>query len=260
MTPQTIRQHVQRPGFWQDIQVFDALPSSIDALKAQADDGAAQGTAVVALAQTAGRGRLGNAWSSPCGGVWLSALLRPALGPQRAGCMSVAAGVAIAQALSKAFEIPVQVKWPNDLWVRGKKLGGVLVELSTRAQHIEWMIVSVGINVNNPLPAGVRIPPTSLGRELARRVPLEVVAAAALDGIASGFCKLEQEGFDPFIDAWERLSALGDTIEFERGGRRTTASVVGLSDDGKLVVNTPAGSEYLAAEDIHLQPLQGSQQ
>ena len=143
MTPQAIHRRLRWSDFWGDVQVVDVVSSSVEVLKAQANRGAAQGTALVALTQTAGRGRSGNAWASARGGVWLSALLHPTFDPQRAGCMSVVAGVAVAQALRRAFEVSVQVKWPNDLWVRGKKLGGILVELSTRARHIDWMIVSV---------------------------------------------------------------------------------------------------------------------
>lgn len=258
MDSQKIRQSLRRSDFWTDIQIYDELSSSIDTLKQLADDGAPQGTAVVPLAQTSGRGRSGRAWSAPPGGVWFSGLLRPAFNLEQAGCMSVLVAVSVAQAYRKKFGLPVQVKWPNDLWIDEKKLSGLLIDLSSKDQAIDWMIASIGTNVNNPLPTDAKIPPISLSEALGHSLELEDVAATVMDALADGYEQFLQEGFAPFIEQWERLSALPDVVHFERNGEVQTASVVGLSEDGKLVVNNGYEQEYLAAEEVHLQRPQGS--
>ncbi len=258
MNPQTIRQTLCRSDFWQDIQIYEELSSSIDTLKQQADDGAPQGTAVFPLAQTSARGRSGRAWSAPPGGVWFSGLLRPTFKLEQAGCMSVLVAISVANAYRKKFGLSVQVKWPNDLWIDSRKLSGLLIDLSSKDQQIDWMIVSIGTNVNNPLPTNAKIPPVSLSEALGHPLELEDVAATVLDALADGYEQFLREGFTPFIEQWEELSALPEVIHFERNGEVCTASVIGLSEDGKLVVSSVLGQEYLAAEEVHLQKPQGS--
>jgi len=253
-----IRQTMRRSDFWTDIQIYDELPSSIDTLKQLADAGAPQGTAVIPLTQPSARGRSGRSWSAPHGGVWFSGLLRPQFKLEQSGCMSVLVAVCVANAYREKFELPVTVKWPNDLWIEGRKLSGLLIDLSSKDQQIDWMIVSIGTNVNNPLPENAKIPPISLSEALGHSLELEDVAATVMDALVDGYEQFLREGFAPFIEQWERLSALPDVIHYERNGEVFTASVVGLSEDGKLVVINNLGQEYLAAEEVHLQKPQGS--
>jgi len=252
MNPDTVRRALQRPDFWKDLRVYDTLPSSIDTLKALAERGAKQGSAVVALAQTEARGRAGRVWQAPRGGVWLSALFRPAFSAERAGCVSVLVAVVLAEYFEAAFDLPVQVKWPNDLWLDGKKLSGILIDLSTQGNRIEHLIASVGTNVNNDLPQDTAIPATSLAQALGCPQPLERVAAVVLDALAHGYQTFLEKGFTPFIERFEARSALGEIVSFEREGSWVTAGVIGLCDDGKLAVQTLWGQQRLAAEDVHL--------
>jgi len=258
MTPQTIGYHLRRSGFWHNVCVVDSLPSSIDELKAQADHGATEGSVVLALTQTRARGRAGRSWQAPRGGVWLSALLRPNFAAEHAGCVSVLVAVALAEAFAAAFGLPVKVKWPNDLWLERKKLSGILIDLSTRGPQIDYMIVSVGTNVNNVLPKHTPVEATSLSEALGRPLPLERVAAVVLDALADGYEAFLRGGFQPFIERFEALSALGKVISFERDGNVVTAHVVGLNGEGKLVVQTAHGQQLLAAEEVHLEANEGS--
>lgn len=258
MNPETIRQTLRRSDFWRDIRIYAELASSIDTLKTLADEGAAQGTVVIALEQTAARGRSGRSWSSPRGGLWLSVLLRPTFDLGQAGCVSVFTAVALAQALGQRYGLPLQVKWPNDVWVRGKKMIGILLDLSTKGQNIDWMIVSAGVNVNNALPIDARIPPTSLSQELGQALSLEEVAATVLDALVENYQTFLREGFQSFIGQWQTMSALGEVISYEKNGKQLTAGVVGLGEDGTLVVQTLWGQEFLAAEEVRL-TTQGSE-
>lgn len=250
MTPQAIRAALARPDFWPELEVVARVGSVIDGLKARAEAGAPSGAALIALEQTAGRGRTGRHWASPRGGLWLGTLLRPPFPLAQAGCVSVLAAVAVARALRARYRLAVEVKWPNDLWVRGRKLCGVLVELSSCGEAISWMVVGLGLNVANPLPDGVRVTPTSLARELGTPPPLEHVAALVLNALAEGYEAFCAHGFGPVAEQWAALSALGEVVAFERGGRTVVASVVGLDEQGRLVVNTGLAQEPLAAEEV----------
>lgn len=125
------------------------VSSTNDEARIRAEKGAAEGTAFVAARQTSGRGRLGRTWASPDGGVYLSVVLRPPVPPSEAGSLSLAVSAAVARALS-GFGIPVSVKWPNDVLVNGRKIAGVLLEMSAEADRIAWVVAGVGINVERP--------------------------------------------------------------------------------------------------------------
>ncbi len=150
----------------------DRAGSTQDLVHELGADGAADGTAVVAVEQTAGRGSRGRNWASPRGGLWLSVLCRPrAAAPPDA--LSVRVALAVAQSLeTEALGAPgaprVQLKWPNDLFVAGRKLGGILCEARWQGERLGWIAIGVGINVSNALP-----------REL-------VTTAAALEEFAPG--------------------------------------------------------------------------
>jgi len=252
MTPQAVQLALGGCGFWHSVHVFEAVGSTIDTLKQMAEDGAPEGTVAIALEQRAGRGRAGRSWTSPRGGLWMSALFRPQFELPQAGCVSVYSSVALAEALAAEYGLPMRVKWPNDVWVLDKKLIGVLAEIAVQDQSIEWLMVSVGANVNNPAPSDARTPATSLSNEVGRELALEQVAAILLKALAQSYQTFVAQGFGPFIERWEKLSALTDVVAYERNGQSHTASVTGLGNDGKLIVNSEIGQEFLAAEEVSL--------
>lgn len=140
----------------------DRLPSTQDMVHDLAADGAVDGAAVVAVEQTAGRGSRGRTWTSPRGGLWLSVLSRPA-GATPAEALSVRVALAVADALEGAGIAGVQVKWPNDLLIDGRKVGGILCEARWSGDRLAWIAIGVGINVANVLPDALRGSAAALG-------------------------------------------------------------------------------------------------
>jgi BirA family biotin operon repressor/biotin-[acetyl-CoA-carboxylase] ligase len=139
----------------------------MDVLHAMALEGAAGGTAVVADEQSAGRGSRGRIWVSPPGGLWLSVLLRP---ESAAGLelLSLRAGLAVSRALSTiAPGAPIRLKWPNDLMLGERKVGGILCEARWQGEALGWVVVGVGLNVTNAVPDGLR----EMADNLAGRLP-----------------------------------------------------------------------------------------
>jgi biotin-[acetyl-CoA-carboxylase] ligase BirA-like protein len=140
------------------IHRFERLPSTQDELHRLAAGGAPAGTVVVAVEQEAGRGSRGRRWASPPGGLWLSFLCRPrqAVGVE---VLTLRVGLAAAEALAQLGGVPpVAVKWPNDLMLRDRKVGGILGEARWQGEALAWVVVGLGLNVQNRLPDAVRTP------------------------------------------------------------------------------------------------------
>ncbi len=136
------------------IHWFDRIASTQDSAHQLAADGAEDGTAVVAVEQTAGRGSRGRDWSSPRGGLWLSVICRPAGGPA-VEVLSLRAALAAAATLEAAGVQGVGIKWPNDLMLAGGKLGGILCEARWTGDQLGWIVIGLGLNVANEVPAGL---------------------------------------------------------------------------------------------------------
>ena len=149
-----------------DIRVFERTTSTNDIIARLARDGVKEGAVVFAESQSRGRGRLGRKWISPARkGLWFSILLRPDLPPQSATQLTVAAATALARAIALQTGLVPEIKWPNDILIRGKKVAGILTELTAELDHIKEVVLGIGVDVNleaGELPADLRKTATSL--------------------------------------------------------------------------------------------------
>ncbi len=158
-----------------------SVESTQDAVHALAEQGAAQGVAVAAIEQTAGRGSRRRDWSSAPGGLWLSVLLRPTCdnGMQ---VLALRAGLAIVRTLDALGARDLMLKWPNDIMVQGKKAGGILCEARWNGDRLAWVTVGVGLNVRNELPDDLRDSSTRLA-DHGVTAALESLAQAIADAL-----------------------------------------------------------------------------
>jgi BirA family transcriptional regulator, biotin operon repressor / biotin---[acetyl-CoA-carboxylase] ligase len=155
------------------------VASTQDELHRLASEGAPDGTAVVAQRQTAGRGSRGRGWDSPEGGLWLSVLWRPRPGDDPR-LLSLRAGLAVAEVLDGVGGVPrVQLKWPNDVIVDGRKVGGLLCEARWLGAELSWVAIGLGLNVRNAPPADARMPAASLAEWRADLDPAALAAPMA---------------------------------------------------------------------------------
>jgi len=207
--------------------------------------GAADGTAVVAETQTAGRGRRGRVWrDTPGASLLLSIILRTSLPAARVATLSLAAGVAVAEALIAVSGVEARLKWPNDVLVGGRKIAGVLLE-----RQSDVVILGIGINVSHAsVPEELVEHATSIAGE-GGRADRQAVLATLLDGIAGWRRRLEREGFDPVRARWTALAGML--------GRRITVdgvvgTALGLDGDGALLMDTDAGTTRILAGDVAL--------
>jgi BirA family biotin operon repressor/biotin-[acetyl-CoA-carboxylase] ligase len=232
--------------FWKDIILLEEVSSTNDVLRglveeAEEKKGVKEGLVVIAACQTQGRGRHGRGWISPRGGAWFSILLRPDMKPEEGGRLSILIGVAVAESLKRWLDLPIGVKWPNDLVLNQRKLGGILIE-SKVEDRMRWAIAGVGVNVNNSPDLNTAI---SLKEEIKREIPLEDFFAVVLGGIEREYKTLKEEGFDPIRKKWQELSKLQDQVKIHYKGRVFQAHVLGLSSRGELIVRTDDRIEFI---------------
>jgi BirA family transcriptional regulator, biotin operon repressor / biotin---[acetyl-CoA-carboxylase] ligase len=216
------------------LQRLDSVPSTQDVLHRLAAEGAAAGTAVVAVEQTAGRGSRGRDWRSPAGGLWLSVLLRPASEPA-VELLSLRVALAVAAALAPLA--PVRIKWPNDLMLLDRKLGGILCEARWQGPALGWVAVGLGLNVANPIPPGL----ADLAIALRAVVPAAEPAALA-EPLARAITEAARPGgalTGPELEAYKAR----DWLLGRRLDQPARGMALGIAADGGLRVRGPDGTE-----------------
>lgn len=166
--------------FGKNIVFFEETDSTNNVIKRLAEDGAEHGTLAIAEIQTAGRGRRGKNWSSPKGsGIWMSFLLKPQLTPQKASMLTLVTAMAAREAVYRETGVETVIKWPNDIVVNGKKVCGILTEMSAELDWIHYVVVGIGINVNTEsFPAEIKDVASSLWLETGKKVNRSRVIAA----------------------------------------------------------------------------------
>jgi BirA family biotin operon repressor/biotin-[acetyl-CoA-carboxylase] ligase len=221
---------------------FSALPSTQDEAKRLAVAGAAEGTLVAADRQTAGRGRLGRRWESPVGGLWFSVVLRPPLPPDRVPALALVAALDWVRVLRRRTGLPALVKWPNDVWVRGRKVAGLLTEMSSEVDRVHWVVLGAGLNVNNRPPRRTASPAGSLSAFLARRVPRNDLLRDWLAEFGRSYARFRAGGFAPFRKDFDRHSLLrGRPVVCRTAEGTVRGRALGVDASGRLRVNAPGG-------------------
>jgi BirA family biotin operon repressor/biotin-[acetyl-CoA-carboxylase] ligase len=205
--------------------------------------GAAHGTVVTADAQDAGRGRLGRAWHSPPGeNLYLSCILRPALEPARATAITLAAGLAVADAVERAG-VQAALKWPNDVLAAGRKLAGILTEMSTRGHEVQHIVVGIGVNLGSrSFPPELEGKATSLallGVSVARPEFVDQLLVC----LESWFDRFLAAGVAGLADAW-LARAHRSRVRATSQGRSIDGWIMGLDRDGCLVIEDDAGGHH----------------
>jgi len=206
------------------VVVFDRIPSTLDVAHELGETGAHSGTLVIADEQTAGRGRMRRAWQSePGAGLWLTFVERPA-GAESLGVLALRLALTLAPGLDRFASSRVQLKWPNDLYVAGKKLAGLLVEARWRGTRLDWLAIGLGINVR--APKGVEATGLDVGvqrLDVLRAVVPAVRRAVSAEGNLSS---------DELARFRERDIALGKACIEPVAG-----TVAGIAADGALLID-----------------------
>jgi BirA family biotin operon repressor/biotin-[acetyl-CoA-carboxylase] ligase len=233
---------------------YESVTSTNSEVARLAADGAEEGLAIVADEQTAGRGRLQRAWSSPKGaGLYFSALLRPRLSADRWSLITFAAALATGDALLEASAVQTDIKWPNDLLANQRKICGILAEaIETPAGRA--VVVGIGINLTNgAFPEELIGVATSVAHESGRQPERETILAALLNALARWYSLLhEPDGAGKIVAAWTSRSsfASGKLVQVTNGDEVLQGITRGVDNDGALRLETTHGVQLIRAGDV----------
>lgn len=241
----------RRGRFGHQVYYFSEIGSTNDEAAALAERGAPHGVTVVASSQTSGRGRFGRSWFSPPGaGLYVSVVCRSR---RAVPFLTLAGGVAVADGITAATGLPVEIKWPNDIVVDGatarrRKLAGVLAEGCAGADGVQYVVLGFGINLRPAAyPREIADRATSLEFELGRTPDAPLVLAETLAALSRWVQSLEADGPGVLLGRWRALapSAHGHAVEWEGSGGLKQGRTAGLGDDGALLVRTAGEVERI---------------
>jgi BirA family biotin operon repressor/biotin-[acetyl-CoA-carboxylase] ligase len=209
-----------------------------------AEDGAIEGTVVLADSQTNGKGRRGRVWSSPAGvNLYCSIVLRPAIMPHEAPQLTFLSTVAVARAIEMITTLKPEIKWPNDLLISGKKIAGLLNEMSAETDGINFVILGIGVNLNmvaNQFPFDLRHPSTSLFLESGAKIDRSHFTCIMLRELDRLYTDFLSHGFEPVRKEWQRrCNANGRRVLVNDSGTESTGGqFLGIDSDGAMLIQT----------------------
>jgi BirA family biotin operon repressor/biotin-[acetyl-CoA-carboxylase] ligase len=235
--------------FWQRILFYKSVDSTNEVaseLLSHGDNGA--GTVIIADAQERGRGRLGRRWVSPPGlNIYMSVVLRPDILPRDVTLLTLVAAVASARGVRHTTGADVSIKWPNDLVVSGRKVGGILTEARSDRDRITQAVIGIGINVNmacGNLPDGIDANATSLMDETGKSHSRSEIVAAILEEFAYWHELLVWGGREALLAEWRRLSStLGRRVRVVTRQETLEGCAEDIDNDGKLILALPWGEK-----------------
>lgn len=223
------------------------VTSTNDWARKLASQGAPEGTVAIAETQTHGHGRLRRKWVSPLGGLWFSLILRPKLRSAEALKLTLVAGLAVADTLDEQYGLRAETKWPNDVLVKGRKICGILGEVSTTGKELSAVVLGIGINANfkaeRVLPESIRAGATSLETELKRKIQLEQLFNRLLEKLEAMYMLHATRGFSPILKEWKNHAGfLGQEVEVTDGNEKITGLACDIDADGSLVLMLKNGT------------------
>jgi BirA family biotin operon repressor/biotin-[acetyl-CoA-carboxylase] ligase len=242
-----------------DIQVFEQTTSTNDVVEKLARDGVKEGVVVYAESQTKGRGRLGRVWQSPTRkGLWFSILLRPNLRPQETTQLTVISATALRRAIKTVTDLTVDIKWPNDLLIGGKKVVGILTEMSAEVDRVRYIIIGIGVDVNQDaaeFPEELSKIATSLKLETGGKICRAELATEILRELDRDYARICAGKFPEVADEWEAACVtIGKNVTVHTGDLKFRGRAEALDDDGALLVRTEHGHlERVIGGDVMLE-------
>ncbi len=242
---------------WKDVVVHNSVESTNDlAMSLATKGGIAPGTVLVADHQTRGKGRLGRIWESPAGkNIYVSLVIRPELEPKDTTMLTILAAVAGALALQRSCNIPVSIKWPNDLLISHKKLGGILTEVRADPDRVAVAAIGMGINVNMDrrcLPETIKDIATSVRIETGKNHSRNEIIIQLLREFEQWYAVLKKEGKKPLLEAWRKNSStLGRKINVVMRDITWSGIAEDIDDNGMLILKMHSGErKTISSGDI----------
>jgi BirA family biotin operon repressor/biotin-[acetyl-CoA-carboxylase] ligase len=259
LLPNEVAAQLKTKWLGREIRYYSSIDSTNRAAKSFDDEGLSEGAVAVSEEQTGGKGRLARGWFSPAQkGIWFSVMLKPKFLPQEAPKCTLLAAVAIVKAIENAAGVKCGIKWPNDILYDGKKLVGILTEMSATMEGINYIVIGMGINVNltaDEYPDDLKNIGISLkmitGKDIDRRklfaeilLQLEILYEAALE-----------KGFASILQEWRKCSiTLGQEVNVIGVNETFFGRAADIDEDGALMVDTGESLVKVLAGDVSIRP------
>lgn len=258
LLPEEISAGLNTSIFGRHILYREEVASTQDVAKELAKRGAEEGTVVICEGQVGGRGRKGRAWVSlPYVGVYLSIILRPRLKPSEVVQIPLLAGVVVSRAIERVTTLKPRIKWPNDIVLGGKKVAGILTEMSAEIDQVDYVILGIGVNVNTPLSLlseDIREIATSLAVECGGSVSRVKFTQCLLVEFETLYSEFLSSGFDPIREEWKaRDNTIGSWVEISGAGEEIVGEVMDIDREGFLLLRGEDGEvKRIVSGDVSL--------
>ena len=261
LLPYEIHKKLRTRFIGKKMRYFAHTPSTIWVGKqmcAESEPAKLHGTVIIAEEQTGGVGRMGRAWVSPAGGIWISIILRPHIPVDRVFMITMAGSIAIARAIRKEFGLGALIKWPNDIFIGDKKVAGLLLELSAEADLIHYTLLSSGIDVNIPMgefSPELRKDITSICMEVGHEVDRAAFLARILKEFETRYELIESGEYESIIQEWKSISyTLEKRVQIRTLKNTFDGEAIDIDQFGALIVRKDNGKiERVIAGDCHHQ-------
>lgn len=241
---------------------FVSVDSTQDLANSMAEAGFPDGTVVVAERQKKGRGRIGRTWTAPYGGIWLSVILRPKIPPAESTIIPLSAALAVCNAIRKTCDVAATLKWPNDVIIDGRKVAGILLEMSSEADRIDYVVVGIGINANvdaSKIESAIKdsagyYGATSLIEELGIAVDRRKLLRQLLYELENAYSSILRGHSNMIIKKWKQLShMLGKQVTVSQHDSEIKGVATDLDVDGALLIRERGGEiRRIVAGDVYV--------
>ncbi|MCS7112006.1 MAG: biotin--[acetyl-CoA-carboxylase] ligase [Ignisphaera sp.] len=236
------------------VEYMKECSSTQDVVDLLAREGAPEGTTVVCEKLSRGRGRLGRRWEAGEGGLWFTILLRPP-SIKSLQLLSLAGGVSVAKSIRELFNIDARVKWPNDVIINERKVCGILIEARAEADRMQYVMIGIGINVNNTLPQDLQSTAITIKSIVGVDVPRAPLLKSTIRGVDSFYRKLLEGVSVDIVREWSLYSStIGRRVKAVTPDVEIEGVAVGLDEDGALMIEIEGREvrKVIVGDIIHL--------
>lgn len=255
--PKKVKKNLKTKVLGKKFYYFEEVDSTNHIAKELAKEGVTEGTVVISETQKTGRGRLDRKWISPSGGLWFSIILRPKVSLKKAPLVTLLTGVAVAKVI-RQMGLDAKIKWPNDVLINKKKVCGILTEIGTGLNAIEYIIVGIGINVNIDcalFPVEFKEKTTSLKEELNTNISRVDLMKSFLMELEHFYDLFNNQKFDRLLSEWKSLSeTLFKNVRISTPTEEIEGKAIDINSDGSLILELSDGSikTILAGDCTHV--------